>query len=386
MANISSSSSHLLTTPLIDLHRSLGAKMVDFAGFYMPLYYEGIVAEHIHTRRYCSLFDVSHMGQAWVLGHHFVDVAQALQRVIPANLLELAKGKMCYSLLLNQQGGIVDDLIITRLSHSDQTRTTNGQQAYFHIVVNASRKKIDYAYFKEIFAQSHHTATLQPLEQSALIALQGPNALSVLKRLNQDITTLDFMNTSRLKLLGIDCWVSRCGYTGEMGFEIATDTNHINTLCTHLLEDGKVKMAGLGARDSLRIEAGLPLYGNDMDEETTPVEANLNFSLNKKRLADADFVGASHIIDQLANGTEYCRIGLSIDGRAPIRQGARVMRGEEEVGVVTSGCFSPTLKKPIAVAKLKTEAIDSHNLCIRVRNNDVSVKVNSLVFVPTRYK
>lgn len=378
-------SSNLVTTPLVQLHQSLGAKMVPFANYLMPLQYEGIVAEHLHTRSQCSLFDVSHMGQSWIRGNDFTSTAESLQRVVPANLMDLPEGKMCYSTLLNEAGGIVDDLIITRLPN-DNLYSQNEQKAFFHVVVNASRKIEDYAYFNRIFAEFEGNIRLSPIENFALIALQGPATMEVLERLNPVVTDMPFMTAQTLTLAGISCWISRSGYTGEIGFEIATETENIVRLCEQLLSDDHVKMAGLGARDSLRLEAGLPLYGNDMDEQTSPVEANLNFVLNKKRLSAGDFAGAEVIINQLSKGVEFLRVGLDIDGRAPIRQGTVLMCEGEEVGVVTSGCFSPTLQKPIAFAKLKTTVLDKDNIVAVVRKNHVPVTVGKLVFVPANYK
>ena len=381
-----SSQSHLCVTPLLSLHQAHAAKMVDFAGFLMPIQYEGIVAEHIHTRNHCSLFDVSHMGQAWVLGDSLEETALALQSVLPADLLSLPEGKMCYTTLLNEQGGIIDDLIITRLPNEAERYTEKEQSAYFHMVVNASRKEVDYAYFSDIFKQFCGQANLRILDKSALIALQGPKTLEILKQLNPLVAEMPFMTARYLKLGEIDCWVSRCGYTGESGVEIATDAKDINDLCERLLAFEGVKMAGLGARDSLRLEAGLPLYGNDMDETFTPVEANLSFVLNKKRLAQVDFAGASTVIEQLSQGVKRLRVGLEIAGRAPIRQGAAIMLGDKEVGKVTSGCFSPTLQKPIAFAVIDTDCLSSADLVAVVRNKSVPIKVGELVFVPTRYK
>jgi aminomethyltransferase len=375
-----SHSNSILTTPLSKLHLSQGAKMIEFADYLMPLQYEGIVVEHCHTRTHCSLFDVSHMGQAWVVGDDFQEVALALQAVIPADLLSLTEGKMRYTTLLNEQGGIIDDLIITRLPENF------GHSAFFHLVVNASRKVVDYSYLTKVFKAHNSRAKLHTLDNFAAIALQGPKSLEILVKLNSSIADIEFMRARSIEISGIECWISRSGYTGEIGFEIATEKDDIEKLTQLLLDFDEVKMAGLGARDSLRLEAGLPLYGNDMNDTITPVEANLSFVLNKKRRESADFAGAEKIIKQLKQGTKQLRVGLDIEGRAPLRQRVQIMLEDKQVGVVTSGCFSPTLQKPIACAYVDSDYINSSGLMATVRDKKIPVKVGGLVFVPTRYK
>jgi len=362
----------LRTVPADALHRELGARMVAFAGYSMPLQYaRGIVAEHTQTRNQASLFDVSHMGQAWLRG---ALAAEALERLVPGDIVGLREGRQRYTLLLNEAGGILDDLMVARRAHD----------ALF-VVVNASRKENDASV---IAASLPDSVRLEVIEDRALLALQGPAAASVLARLAPDADKLPFMGVATVTIDRSACDVSRSGYTGEDGFEISVPGDAAERVAGVLLAQPEVAPAGLGARDSLRLEAGLCLYGQDIDELTTPVEAGLTWTIGKRRKMSWDFPGALAIRDQLDNGPHRTRVGIRPDGRAPARAGALIVASDGTgAGTVTSGLFSPTLSAPIAMGYVRRDlAADGTPLALMVRDKPLPARVAPLPFVPHRYR
>jgi len=361
----------LAATPLDALHRELGARMVPFAGYAMPVQYApGIIAEHLHCRQHAALFDVSHMGQATVQG---ADAAAALERLVPGDIAGLKPGRQRYTLLTNEAGGILDDLMVARLAENR-----------FLLVVNASRKATDLPHIEAALPAG---VRLHPHEDRALLALQGPDAGAVMARLSPEAGTLGFMGVLDTQLDGIPCVISRSGYTGEDGFEISVPAEHAEALARRLLAESEVKPAGLGARDSLRLEAGLPLYGNDIDELTSPVEAGLTWTLGKRRRMAWDFPGAGAIRDQLENGPHRHRVGIRLDGRAPARAGTLIVADDGTgAGTVTSGGFSPSLNAPIAMGYVRRDlAEDGTALHLTVRGKPLPARVAPLPFVPHRY-
>lgn len=361
------------TLPLDEWHRSHGARMVPFAGYAMPLQYGGIIAEHEWTRASASLFDVSHMGQILVSDD---GACAALERLLPADLTALRPGHMRYSLLLNEDGGILDDLMITRL--------ISGVAESFGLVVNGACKANDLVHLRENLPRS---LTISNLESQALIALQGPEAAAALDRLVPRISAgLRFMRSVPRQWQGHRLDVARCGYTGEDGFEISLPAEAAASFADQLLADERVKPAGLGARDSLRLEAGLPLYGHDLTPSTDPVSAGLTFALSQRRRAQGGFSGHERIAALLTQGTDQQRVGLTLDGRLPAREGAQVFAGERLIGAVTSGGFSPTLGCPIAMAYVATaHRAPGTRLAIEVRSRRLEAIVTPFPFVPHHY-
>ena len=355
--------------PLDGWHRAHGARMVPFAGYAMPLQFEGIVAEHEWTRTHSGLFDVSHMGQARLTGAGMVE---ALEALVPGDIAALKPGRMRYTLLLDDNGGIIDDLMVTRL-----------EEALF-LVVNGATKYGDIAHLK---AHLPAGVKLEHLQDQALLALQGPRAGEVLATLVPQSAELSFMQAATCRWQGHELLVSRSGYTGEDGFEISLPAEAAEPFADALLADERVKPIGLGARDSLRLEAGLPLYGHDLSTKTDPVSAALTFAIGKRRRGEGGFPGAQKILALLGEGAVTTRVGLVIDGRLPAREGAKVFAGEEEVGAVTSGGFSPTLGHPIAMAYLASEhAAPGTALQIDVRGRRLDARVVPLPFLPPKYQ
>ncbi|MDE2182470.1 MAG: glycine cleavage system aminomethyltransferase GcvT [Alphaproteobacteria bacterium] len=363
----------LRRTPLHALHVELGARMVPFAGYDMPVQYpSGIIKEHLHTREKAGLFDVSHMGQAFLSG---ADPARALERVTPADLAGLKQGMQRYGLLLNDQGGIKDDFMTTRLE---------GEPALF-LVVNASMKESDFAYIGE---RLKGVATLAPQPDRALLALQGPAAGAVLSRHAPGIDGLTFMQVVRTGIAGIPAIVGRTGYTGEDGFEISIAAKDAEVLARRLLREAEVMPIGLGARDSLRLEAGLCLYGHDIDETTDPVEANLVWAIGKRRKLEKDFPAADKIMQALHCGAARKRVGIRPDGKAPVRDGAEILNKDGRViGRITSGGYGPSLNAPIAMGYVEAPyAGDGTELGLSVRGKIVPARVAPMPFVAHRYK
>jgi len=357
--------------PLDAWHRARGARMVPFAGYEMPIQYEGIVAEHNWTRENAGLFDVSHMGQLYISGEC---IEAALEAVLPIDLSTLKHGNPRYSLLLDENGGVLDDLMVTRWSEG------------FYLVVNGATKWDDIGHLREHLPDE---ITISHMDETALLALQGPKAFTVLERLvtgDTPLALLTFMKGAAFKLGGVDAWISRSGYTGEDGFEISLPYEAVAAVADLICAQPEVKPIGLGARDSLRLEAGLPLYGHDMTPETSPIEAGLIFGINKRRRTAGGFPGADRIIREINEGTARKWVGLTIDGRLPAREGAEVFVGSDQVGIVTSGGFSPTLGSPIAMAYVAREhAAVGTALEVEVRGKRLAATVTPTPFVPHRY-
>jgi aminomethyltransferase len=360
----------LLRTPLHPLHQALGARMVAFAGYEMPVQYlSGVLAEHLHTRARAGLFDVSHMGQLRLAG---ADPAAALEALVPGDIRALAPLRMRYTLLLNDRGGILDDLMATRLGDA------------LFLVVNAVRKEADLAHLRERLGAA---ATVEALEDRALLALQGPAAAAVLSRLADGIDRLPFMTATEVALDGRGCLVTRSGYTGEDGFEISLPAAHTQSLAERLLAEPEVAPVGLGARDSLRLEAGLCLYGHDIDETTTPVEADLAWAIGRRRREQGGFPGAAFVLRQFAEGPPRRRIGIRPDGRAPARETTPIIDDAgSQIGQVTSGGFGPSVGGPIAMGYVDAaHAAPDAPLALLVRGSPRPAHVALLPFVPHRY-
>ena len=356
--------------PLDNWHRGLGARMVPFAGYQMPIQYEGIIAEHRWTRESAGLFDVSHMGQLVIAGE---GAQAALEALLPADLAILKEAKPKYSLLLTADGGIIDDLMITRRGD------------HFYLVVNGATKHGD---VEHIEAKLPRGVVLDHMKEQALLALQGPKAVDALARLTPGVAELTFMTAGAFDLAGARAWISRSGYTGEDGFEISVPASAVERVADALLAQPEVKPIGLGARDSLRLEAGLPLYGHDLDHHTTPVEADLVFALSKRRRAEGGFPGWERIARELADGPIRKRVGLKVEGRQPVREGAVVVDAEgDEVGAVTSGGFSPSTEAPIAMAFVPAaSAAEGSRVTLVQRGKPFQATVVPMPFVPHRYK
>ncbi len=357
-------------TALYPLHARLGARMVAFAGYEMPLHYaRGILAEHLHTRAKAGLFDVSHMGQIRLCG---AAPERALERLVPGEIAALAPLRMRYTLLLSEEGGILDDLIVTR------------KEDGLFLVVNAARKKSDYAFLAE---RLEGAAEVALLKERALLALQGPSSAAVLSRLLPGIERLPFMAAAEIALLGENCLVGRSGYTGEDGFEISLRAEAAPGLAERLLAEPEVEPIGLGARDSLRLEAGLPLYGQDLDEGTSPVEASLAWTIGKRRRQEGGFAGAGRILKELAEGAPRRRVGISPQGRAIAREGTPVSEpGGRAIGRVTSGGFAPSLAAPVAMGYLESAyAAAGTQVELLIRGEGRPAVVAPLPFLPSRH-
>ncbi len=361
----------LKTTPLDALHRRLGGRMVPFAGYDMPVQYPaGIMTEHLHCRAQASLFDVSHMGQASLYG---AGAAAALEALVPGDMLALKPGRQRYTLLMTPQGTILDDLMVANA----------GSERLF-LVVNASRKDID---LPHIAAHLPAGVTLQRHEDRALLALQGPAAVAVLSRFAAEVAAMPFMGFAAVKLAGIDCLVSRSGYTGEDGYEISVPSAAAEDFAEKLLAEPEVMPAGLGARDSLRLEAGLCLYGNDIDETTNPVEAALMWTIGKRRRMEWNFIGADAVRAMQDNGPTRLRVGIRPDGRAPARGHTDIATADGTiVGQITSGGFGPSLNAPCAMGYVRRDlAADGTELNLIVRGKPLPARVTPMPFFPHRY-
>jgi aminomethyltransferase len=365
-------------TPLHALHVALGARMASFAGYAMPIQYPaGVLAEHLHTRKAAGLFDVSHMGQALLEGSDHAAVAGFLESLCPADILNLAPGRQRYTQLLNEAGGIVDDLMVTR---------PPGADGALRLVVNASRKEVDFALMRERLPAS---VRLTPLPEVALIALQGPLAAATLARLapQEAIETMAFMSARPAGIAGFDTFVSRSGYTGEDGYEISLASTQAEEFSRTLLAEPDVAPIGLGARDSLRLEAGLCLYGHELDETIDPIEAALSWSIQKRRRLEGGFPGAKRIENALANGTDRRRVGLRPDGRAPAREGTEIVSSDgAPIGLVTSGGFGPSVNAPIAMGYVaRAQAAVGAPVGLMVRGKPLSARIVTLPFHPHAY-
>ncbi|HIF52265.1 MAG TPA: glycine cleavage system aminomethyltransferase GcvT [Thiotrichaceae bacterium] len=359
-------------TPLYPLHKELGARLVNFAGYEMPVQYSlGIKKEHLHVRKKAGLFDISHMGQVNLSGDLAV---QMLEKITPSDFQSLSESRQRYSLLTNNNGGIIDDLMITNTGD------------HFFIVVNASCKKNDIEYMRN---QLSTGCILEEVSDHALLALQGPQASTVMQRFCPEATKMDFMTGRQFIINSTKCFINRCGYTGEDGFEISIPSESAITLAKLLLAEDEVEAIGLGARDSLRLEAGLCLYGHDIDETTTPVEANLNWVISKSRIKDSSqyYPGIETIRNQLADGISRLRIGLVSEGKSPLREGMTILNEKEEtVGNLSSGGFSPSIEKPIAIGYIDKEyAGIGTKLIVKVRDRIQKVHVIAMPFITHQY-
>lgn len=355
--------------PLDDWHRRQGARMVPFAGYEMPVQYEGIMAEHLWTRENAGLFDVSHMGQLLVTGQQ---VDAALEMLLPGELKLLGDMKLRYSLLLAEDGGIIDDLMATR----------RGEE--FYVVVNGATKHDDIEILRHRLPKY---VVVEHMREQALLALQGPKAAEVLEAVVPGVSELGFMQGGPFRICGHPAWISRSGYTGEDGFEISVHALAAEPVANWLAGDERVKPIGLGARDSLRLEAGLPLYGHDLDRSTTPVMAGLTFAIGKRRRAERGFSGADGIFKEMEQGPAQKRVGLDVQSRQPVREGALILDGEgNEIGRVTSGGFSPSLQRPIAMGYVAGHLSEVGTaLKLEQRGKLFDATVAPLPFVPHRY-
>ena len=366
-----------LRTPLYEAHVALKARMVPFAGYEMPVQYPtGILTEHTWTREHAGLFDVSHMGQCLITGGSFEQVAAAMETLVPADILGLAPQQQRYSQLLADDGGILDDLMITR----------SAKPGELYVVVNAACKEADFAH---IAGRLPAGITLTRLDHKALLALQGPEAEAVLAALNPAARDIAFMSYQLLDLAGIKgVHVSRSGYTGEDGFELSLDARDVVKLWTALLADERVKPIGLGARDSLRLEGGLCLYGHDIDTTTSPIEAGLTWSIAKRRREEGGFPGHTRIKNELTSGLKRVRVGIKPEGRLPAREGSVIQNAAgREIGKVTSGGFGPTVNGPVAMGYVdKAHSAAGTPLFLVVRDKAIPASVVKLPFVPNRFK
>jgi aminomethyltransferase len=366
-------------TALHDRHVALGARMVPFAGYDMPVQYpSGILTEHNWTREHAGLFDVSHMGQCFIVGPDFATTAKAMETLVPADVLGLAPRQQRYSQLLADDGGILDDLMITRPDYA-------GYEGWLYVVVNAGRKAADFAHFEKHLPPG---VTLKKGEDMSLVALQGPEAEDVLAEINPAVRDIPFMHYASLDLKGVAGHVSRSGYTGEDGFEISISDKDAGTLWDALLGDARVKPIGLGARDSLRLEGGLCLQGHDIDETTSPVEADLVWSIGKRRRADGGFKGAARVQQQMADGVARKRVGIKPEGRAPAREGTVVQDlSGRVIGTITSGGFGPTVNGPVAMGYVETaSAVAGTPVQLIVRDKALPATIVKLPFVANRFK
>jgi aminomethyltransferase len=377
-----SSLSPLKRTPLHALHIARGGKMVPFAGYDMPVQYAaGVLREHLHTRQAAGLFDVSHMGQIALRpkSGKVEDAALALERLVPQDILGVAPGRQRYAQFTNGEGGILDDLMVAHFG------------SHLSLVINAACKAADEAHLR---ANLSEICVIEPLADRALIALQGPKAESVLAKLCPDAAAMRFMDAGPRRVDGIDCYVSRSGYTGEDGFEISVPAEQAEALANALLANSDVLPIGLGARDSLRLEAGLCLYGHDIDTTTTPVEGTLEWSIQKSRRQGGaragGFPGADKILSQLASGAPRRRVGLRPEGRAPVREGAPLFAdaaSSEQIGAVTSGGFGPSINAPLAMGYLPSSHATSGGLVFaELRGQRLPLRIAAMPFVPTTYK
>jgi aminomethyltransferase len=372
----------LKRTPLYALHAARGGKMVPFAGYEMPVQYTtGVLREHLHTRGSAGLFDVSHMGQIALHAKSgkVEDAALALERLVPQDILAVAAGRQRYAQFTNADGGILDDLMVANFGK------------HLFLVVNAACKAEDEAHLR---ANLSDDCVIEPLPDRALIALQGPKAEALMAKFCAEAPAMRFMDSGPRRVAGFDCFVSRSGYTGEDGFEISVPADNAEALATALLASGEVLPIGLGARDSLRLEAGLCLYGHDIDTTTTPAEGALEWSIQKSRrnggARAGGFAGADKILGQLENGAPRRRVGLRPEGRAPVREGAPLFASEtssEPIGAVTSGGFGPTLNAPVAMGYLPSPlAVSGTPAFAEVRGQRLPLRVSPMPFVPNTYK
>ena len=370
----------LRKTPLNALHREFGAKLTEFAGYEMPVQYRlGILGEHQHTRKKAGLFDVSHMGQVILSGQSYEETALSLEKVLPMDVLGLEIGRQRYGFLTNDDGGILDDLMFSNRGD------------HIFVVLNAACKDSDIKYLRSLLEPN---ISIKEIENRALIALQGPASEAVLGKYHPQIKNMKFMDVETLPIDGSECWISRSGYTGEDGFEISIPAEAAEPITRSILSNQNVEFIGLGARDSLRLEAGLCLYGHDIDQATTPVEASLTWAIQKARRSNGSrasgFIGSEIILKQLAGGTNKKRVGFLPQTRAPMREGVEIFGTEtskDAIGKITSGGYGPTVGYPIAMGYINSEYANSEDdLFGELRGKRVPVKVSNLPFVPLNFK
>lgn len=371
-----SPSEHHKQSPLDSFHRDRGARMVTFAGFDLPLHFDGVISEHHATRTLAGLFDVSHMGIIDLIandGHGLSATAEVLEKITPAAISDLRNERLRYGLLTNNEGGIIDDLIVSR--HDDR----------FRLVLNASRTSADISYIERTISPK---VRIELREDLAQLALQGPKSSEVLSQIFSDIDELKFMQRHEFLWNGIVCDISRSGYTGEDGFELVVPAGIAGRIAEQLLDDDRVFPCGLGARDTLRLEAGLCLYGHELNESTTPVEAGLAWTIQQRRRNEASFAGADTILGQLASGPERKRVGVSALTKRPIREGTKLRsEDDDQVGTITSGGYGPTCNRPVAMGYVDTRyARVGTSLVADVRGKDVPCEVTKLPFVPHNYR
>jgi len=371
-----------IQTALYDLHISLGAKMVPFAGYEMPVQYPtGVMKEHIHTRNKVGLFDVSHMGQVIIKpkNGNLSDIAESLEKLIPIDIIDLPKYHQRYGFLTNIHGGIIDDLMVSN------------QGDHLFLVINAGCKKTDVEHLRDNLDDN---CELELLENRSLIALQGPKAEKVLSKFSNQIIDMFFMDTLKVQLQGFEVWISRSGYTGEDGFEISIPNDNIIEFTEQLLEIEDVLPIGLGARDSLRLEAGLCLYGHDIDQNSSPTEAGLNWAISKKRRANGtrsgNFLGSERILNEISNGTDIKRVGIVPIGRAPMREGVELFKDRNDtipIGKVTSGGFGPIVERAISMGYLDTRYTKVNTkIFAEIRGKRMEAVVTSLPFTKLNFK
>jgi len=360
---------HLKHTPLHDLHVGLGAKMVDFAGWAMPVQYTGIIEEHTQCRERAALFDVSHMGQVELRGD---GVANALEALVPSNIDGLKEGKARYTSFTNPDGGIMDDLIVSNAGD------------HLFLVVNASMRDQDIGHMRANLGN----AQVIELTDRALVAVQGPKAEGAVASFAPVAADLGFMETTVAEVMGAMCRISRVGYTGEDGFEISIPEDEAQEIAQALLDHPDVAPAGLGARDTLRLEAGLCLYGNDIDGDTSPIEAQLKWTIQKRRREEGGFPGADRILAELADGPSRKLVGIQPEGRAPARQGTEIFSADgSSIGAITSGGFGPTAGGPVAMGYVETAYAEAGtSVILKVRNRELPGSVVALPFIPHNYK
>ncbi len=358
--------------PLDGWHRGKGARMVPFAGYHMPIQYEGIIAEHLWTRSSAGLFDVSHMGQILLTADDGPEaVAAALEAVLPGDMAGLAPGRMRYSLLMDESGGVLDDLMVTRREYA------------FYMVVNGATKWDDLAHLREHLPDA---VEINHWDDQALLALQGPKAAEALSALVPGVEALVFMTAAAFTWEGVPLWISRSGYTGEDGYEISVPADAVERLAEALCASPLVKPIGLGARDSLRLEAGLPLYGHDLDPAVSAIGAGLGFAVPKRRRTEGGFLGAARVQGEIADGPAQKRVGLAVEGRQPVREGATIHMGGTLIGRVTSGGFSPSLERPIAMGWVDAaHATVGTALELEQRGKRIAATVTAMPFVPHNY-
>jgi aminomethyltransferase len=369
----------LQRTPLYEAHKALGAKLVPFAGYEMPVQYPtGVMAEHNWTRANAGLFDVSHMGQCFIVGPDFETTSRAMEKLVPADITGLAPHQQRYSQLLNEDGGVLDDLMITRAAYKNY-------EGWLYVVVNASRKEADYAHIAKYLPKG---VTLQKGEDMALLALQGPKAVEVLTKFAPAAADLKFMHYAALDIEGIAAHVTRSGYSGEDGYELSVFAKDAQRLWDLLMADDLVRPIGLGARDSLRLEGGLCLYGHELDETTSPNEAGLLWSIAKRRREEGGFIGAARVQKELAHGVLRKRVGIKPEGRAPARDGTEIQNAEgRKIGVITSGGFGPSVNGPIAMGYVETAFADvGTTVNLIVRGQALAAQIIKLPFIPNNFK